>query len=81
MNLQKAVAIRLTKLLKDKNLTRYYALCRKIAMNETTVYNIINGKCKGINLNKLFLIAEGLDMTVQEFLDDAIFDKSNIEAD
>ncbi|MDR3262910.1 MAG: helix-turn-helix transcriptional regulator [Clostridiales bacterium] len=80
MKLQEAVAIRLTELLVKKNMTRY-SLCRKIAMNESTVYNIINGRCKSINMSTLFLIAHGLDITPCEFLDNAIFDKDKIEID
>ncbi len=80
MKIQTAVAIRLSKLLEEKRMTRY-ALCRKIAMNESTIYNIINEKCKSINLNTLYLICEGLDMTVIEFLSDKIFEKDNLDID
>ena len=80
MNIQRAVALRLSAILREKNMTRY-ALCRKIAMNESTIYNIINEKCKGINLNTLYLISDGLDMSVIEFLDNDLFKKENLEID
>jgi transcriptional regulator with XRE-family HTH domain len=78
MNLQKAVAIRLVELLRQKGMTRY-ALCRKIAMSETTVYNIIKGTCKSVNLDTLYLLAQGLEITVIEFLDADIFKPDNID--
>ncbi|MDR3292569.1 MAG: helix-turn-helix transcriptional regulator [Clostridiales bacterium] len=78
MKLQEAVSIRLIELLNAKNMTRY-SLCRKIAMSESTVYNIINDRCKSINLSTLFLIAHGLDMSPSEFLDNELFDKDKIE--
>ena len=80
MTSTKAVAVRLQKLLKQKNMSQYL-LCRKVAINRTNTYNIFYGRCKTITLDKLFLLAEGLDMTVREFLDDPVFDKDNIEAD
>jgi DNA-binding Xre family transcriptional regulator len=78
VNLQKAVAIRLTELLRQKGMTRY-ALCRKIAMSETTVYNIVKGVCKSVNLDTLYLISQGLEMTVGEFLASDIFNAENID--
>ena len=67
-------------LLLEKNMTRY-SLCKKIAMSESTLYNIINEKCKSVNLSTLFLIAQGLDITVQEFLDSPLFSKENIDVE
>ena len=78
MQIQKAVALRLINLLSEKDMTRY-SLCKKIAMSESTLYNIINEKCKSVNLSTLFLIAQGLDITVQEFLDSPLFSKDNID--
>ena len=80
MQIQKAVALRLSNLLLEKNMTRY-SLCKKIAMSESTLYNIINEKCKRVNLSTLFLIAQGLDITVQEFLDSPLFSKENIDVE
>ncbi len=80
MKTQRAVAIRLSKLLQEKKMTRY-ALCRKVAMSESTLHNIINEKCNSINLNTLYLICEGLDITIIEFLNDDLFKKENLEID
>ena len=75
-----AIAERLKYLLEEKKLSQY-ALCKKIAIDPSNIYNIMYKRCKTITVDKLFLIAEGLDMTVQEFLDDPLFDKDNIEID
>ena len=74
-----AIAIRLNNLLKEKNMSQY-ALCKKIAIDPSNIYNIMYNRCKTITVDKLFLIAEGLNMTVQEFLDDPLF-KENLEID
>ena len=78
MKLIAAIAERLKTLLKQKNMTQY-ALCKKIAIDPSNIYNIMYGRCKTITADKLFLLAEGLDMTVQEFLNDPLFDRDNLE--
>ena len=75
-----AIANRLYALLKEKQLSQY-ALCKKIAIDPSNIYNIMYDRCETITVNKLFLLAEGLDMTVQEFLDDPLFSKENIDVD
>jgi len=80
MRVVEAVAKRLTYLLKEKSLTQY-ALCKRIAIDPSNIYNIMYGRCKTITADKLFLLAEGLDMTAREFLDDPLFAKENLEID
>ena len=80
MKIISAIAKRLTSLLEAKNLTQY-ALCKRIAIDPSNIYNIMYERCNTITVNKLFLLAEGLDMTVQEFLDDPLFAKENLEVD
>jgi transcriptional regulator with XRE-family HTH domain len=75
-----AISKRLIFLLEEKKLSQY-ALCKKVAIDPSNIYNIMYGRCKTITVDKLFLIAEGLDMTVREFLDDPLFAKENIEVD
>lgn len=78
MKVIEAVAIRLNALLTEKNMSQY-ALCKKIAIDPSNIYNIMYGRCNTITLDKLFLLAEGLDMTAQEFLNDDLFSKENLE--
>ena len=80
MKTTEAIAKRLIFLLKERKLTQY-ALCKKIAIDPTNIYNIMYGRCKTITVDKLFLLAEGLDMTVLEFLNDPLFAKENLEID
>ena len=80
MKVIEAIAKRLSGLLEEKKLSQY-ALCKKIAIDPSNLYNIMYGRCKTITADKLFLLAEGLDMTVQEFLDHSLFAKENLEID
>lgn len=75
-----AVALRVSKLLVKNGMTRYQ-LCRKIAMPEVTLKHIIDEDYKSLRLDTVILLAEGFDMSLQEFIDDDLFKRGNIEPD
>ena len=75
-----AVALRISKLLIKHNMTRY-KLCRKIAMSEVTLKHILDEEYRSIKFDTLVLIADGFDMSVQEFLDDELFKRENLDID
>ncbi len=72
MNLSKAVAVRLDKLLKEKGMT-LYSLHKKTGISIDTFKSIRKGKAKGVNLKTVVLIAEGFGMNVWDFLNDPMF--------
>ena len=78
MKTSNAIALRVSRLLLKNNMTRY-KFCRKIAMSEVTLKHIIDAEYKSINFDTLILIADGFDMTVQEFLDDDLFKRDNLD--
>ena len=73
-----AIALRVSKLLVLKGMTRY-KLCRKIAISETTLKHILDEDYKSVNFDTLVLIADGFDMTIQDFLDDDLFRRENLD--
>ena len=73
-----AIALRIKKLLAKSGMTRY-KLCRKIAISETTLKHILDSDYKSINFDTLVLLADGFDMTLQEFLDDELFNRENLD--
>lgn len=73
-----AIALRISKLLIKKGMTRY-KLCRKIAISETTLKHILDEEYKSVNFDTLILIADGFDMTIQEFLNDELFKRENLD--
>ena len=75
-----AIAIRVKNLLEQNNLSQY-ALCKKIAIDPSNIYNILYKRCKTVTLDKVYLLAQGFDMTVQDFLNDPVFAMDNIDAD
>ena len=80
MKSTKAIALRVSNLLALKGMSRY-SLCKKIAMSEMTLKHIIHADYKSIRFDTLVLIAEGFDMSIQEFLNDELFSRDNLEID
>ena len=78
MKLQRAVALRLSKLLLEKKMTQY-ALSKKMCVPQTTIKHIMHEEYNSIRLDTLVKIADAFDMTVQEFLDDKVFDRANLD--
>ena len=74
----RAIALRVSNLLVLKGMTRY-KLCRKIAISETTLKHILDQDYKSVNFDTLVLLADGFDMTIQEFLNDDLFDRENLD--
>ena len=80
MKLQRAVALRISNLLIKHNLTRY-KLCRKIAIPEQTLKNIIDERNQDIKLSTIAKIADGFGLSIEEFFADSLFKKETLEID
>ena len=78
MKLQRAVAIRLSKILLENEMTQY-ALSKKMCVPQTTIMHIIHEDYKSINLATVVKIADALGMTFQEFFDDKVFERTNLD--
>ena len=82
MKIQRAVAIRLSKLMLEKNITQY-RLSKKMLVPQNTIKHIINEEYSSIKFHTMIKIkiADAFEMTVQEFLDDPVFDRDNLDVD
>lgn len=78
MKLQRAIALRISNLLIKNNLSRY-ALCKKVVIPEQTLKNIIDERNKDIKLSTIAKIAEGFNLSIEEFFNDALFNKNTLE--
>ncbi|MBQ4558206.1 MAG: helix-turn-helix transcriptional regulator [Clostridia bacterium] len=76
----KAVALRICNIMLDKNLTKS-SVYKKIAMNESTLRSILEERCKSVKLDTIILICDGLGISLQEFFDDDLFKRENLEID
>ena len=78
MNICKAVKTRINELLVEKNIT-LYKLEQKSGILHGTMMCIMGERNKNITLKTIYQIADGFDMTVQEFLNDDLFKRDNLD--
>ena len=80
MNISKAVAIRISQLLQEKEMTQY-ALEQKTGLSHDTIKSIMKGKAKGVNLKTILIISEGFEMSASEFINCELFKYENLNLD
>ena len=80
MTVNDAVAMRISALLKAKNMSQY-RLEQNSGIQHGSMQCIMNGRNKTVTLSTVIMIARGFGMTLTEFLDDEIFDSPEIDLD
>ena len=80
MTLNNAVAKRIKKLLKEKNMTKY-RLEQNSGIMHGALDNILNEHNKTVTLTTMYRLARGFNMTVFEFMDDDLFRSEDLEID
>ena len=78
MKISEAVALRIGKILNERQLTQY-RLEKDIAMPHNTMKTLMGRRNKSVNLRTIMQIAKGLNMTVSEFFNDPLFEDENLE--
>ena len=78
MTVNDAVAKRITKLLKEKNMSQY-RLEQDSGIQHGSMQCIMNGRNKTVTLSTIILIAKGFNIPLVEFLDDEIFSSDELE--
>ena len=76
-SVNRAVALRISQLLKEKNMTQY-RLAMNSGITHSTLKNIIYETVKDNLLSTVILIATGFKMTISEFLDSPLFLEENL---
>lgn len=76
-NVNRAVALRISQLLKDKNITQY-RLAMNSGITHSTLKNIMHETVQDNLLSTIILIASGFNMTVSEFLNSPLFLEENL---
>lgn len=77
MTLSQAVSMRITELLKQRNLTQY-ALHKLSGVPQSTLSTIINCRFPGMKLRIIYEICEGLEISLEEFFNSPLFSRENI---
>lgn len=78
MTVNNAVAHRISKLLKEKNMSQY-RLEQESGIQHGSMQCIMNCRNKTVTLSTIILLAKGFDMTITEFLNDEIFNWENFD--
>ena len=81
MKLKRAIALRISNLMVKNKITTRYKVCKNAGITESTLRNIMNESYDGINLLTLIKICDGLGVTVQEFLNDDLFNRQKLDID
>ena len=76
-NVNRAVALRIKQLLKEKSVTQY-RLAMNSGVTHSTLKNIVHETVSDNRLSTIILLAGGFDMTVSEFLDSPLFLEENL---
>ena len=78
MNLNKAFAYRLTKLLSDKGITKY-RLEKESGITHSALRYIFNEVNKDVKFSTIVKVCSVLDVSLEEFFSDSIFDISKLD--
>ena len=78
MTVNDAVAKRVSKLLRERNMSQY-RLEQTSGIQHGSMQCIMNGRNKTVTLSTVMLLARGFDMSLPEFLDDVIFSSDALE--
>lgn len=78
MTVNDAVAKRISKLLKEKNISQY-RLEQDSGIQHGSMQCIMNGRNKTVTLSTVMMIAKGFHLSLIEFLDDDIFRSELLE--
>ena len=78
MTVNDAVALRISKLLIEKNMSKY-RLEQESGIQHGSMQCIMNGRNKTVTLSTVIMIARGFGMSLAEFLDDEIFRSEDLD--
>ena len=72
MKLQRAVALKICKLLDEHKIT-YYELSKRMLTDASTIKHILHEEVKTIRLETLHKITRAFNITIQDFFNDDLF--------
>ena len=78
MQLKQAVSMRLSELLKERNMTQYQ-LFSKSGVPKSTIHNIMQCTFDSVKLRIIHEICQGLEISLEEFFHSPLFEESNLE--
>jgi len=80
MNLNRAFALRLSKYLKEKNMSKY-RLEKETGLTHSALRYIFNEVNVDVKLSTISKVCHALDITLADFFDDELFNLDNLDFD
>lgn len=80
MKVQRAVALRVSNLLIKENISQY-ELSKRMCCDRSTIKHIIHEEYQSVNFTTLLKISDAFGITVQDFLNDDLFKRENLDID
>ncbi|MBO5103233.1 MAG: helix-turn-helix transcriptional regulator [Clostridia bacterium] len=78
MTIQKAIAMRISDLMIEKNMT-IYALAKRAGVSRTTLTGLLDETSNSMKLITLFFLTEALETTIQDFFNHPYFDSETLD--
>ena len=78
MQLNRAISLRLTELLRERGMTQYQ-LYIKSGVPKSTIGNIVNCSYDSVKLRIIHELCQGMDVTISEFFASPLFEESNLD--
>ena len=78
MQLNEAVSLRLTELLREKGMSQY-ELFRKSGVPKSTIHTVMNCAYDSVKLRILHEMCQGLEIDLCEFFSSPLFQEYNLE--
>lgn len=79
MLLNEAIKVRLENLMKEKNIGSKYEISCDAGLNPSLLTDFFRSRTLYPRIDTLYLICEGMNITLEEFFKDPIFNIENIE--
>lgn len=78
LKLNQAVSMRLSELLKERNMTQYQ-LFSKSGVPKSTINNLIKCSYDSVKLRIIHEICQGFEISLTEFFQSPFFDENNLD--
>ncbi len=78
MTIQKAIGLRISQLMNEQKISQY-ELSKRSTLEQSTIFHILNEDTRLIKIQTIIKIADAFGLSIKQFFDDKLFDKSNIE--
>jgi len=78
MKLNKAISIRISELLTEKQMTQY-ALFIKSGVPKSTINNIVNCSYDSVTLRIIHELCQGFEISISDFFNSPLFIENNLD--